>query len=282
MTLQRTIGIVLEGLERFPERRSYEIAFDRVSKKFGDEGSMQLAEAIWERFDVDEGIEEVIGRYVIPNIIMDEAAGGKKRTQDGWIEYWNEIKDGRVFASMGDYYQFFKQLKVISEDTADEKAKAESLVAGLREDFDWPERNNWLISSTRLIYSADCLDARIIHHYGCEEQEARIKVPVYRKTPIIQVVSEGEGLTYLQTLLDTKDEGEGIIQILEFVSGKKREEIKVWTAPVEGNYSRSRYPSRAAGFDYYGGYFHVSGSDGLDFRGRSRGVIYPRSGATKK
>ena len=185
---------------------------------------------------------------------------------------------------MGDYYQFFKQLKVMSEDTADEKAEAQGLVAGLREDFDWPGKNNWLIGSIRLVYSKDNLDAKIIHHYGCAElvKEAEIKVPVYRGTPVTQVASEGEGLTYLQTLFGTKDEGEGIIQILEFVSSKEREEIKVWTAPVEDAYTRSRYPSRAAGFGYNGGSFHVCGDGGLSGQGRSRGVIYPRSGATKK
>ena len=96
------------------------------------------------------------------------------------------------------------------------------------------------------------------------------------------MVSEGEGLTYLQTLFATDDEEEEIIQTLEFVSGKERQEIKVWTPTVGGNNSRSQYPSRAAGFDCDSGSFHVGGLDGLNILGRSRGVIYPRSGATKK
>ena len=211
------------------------------------------------------------------NIILDSHAAekGDRRTQDEWIEYWN--KSDRVMASMADYYQYFKQLKGMND-----KDKVKTLLTSLREDFDYQEKGNWLISSTRLVYSKDNLDARIIPHYGCAEQEAKIKVPVYRRTPVTQVVSEGEGLTYLQTLFGTEDEGEEIIQIFEFVSGKKREEIKVWTPTVGGNDSRSQYPSRAGSFYYYNSDFLVGGYYYLYDRGRSRGVIYPRSGETKK
>ena len=203
------------------------------------------------------------------------AEKGDRRTQDEWIEYWN--KSDRVMASMADYYQYFKQLKGNNDED-----KVKTLLTSLREDFDHQEKGNWLISSTRLVYSKDNLDARIIPHYGCAEQEAKIKVPVYRRTPVTQVVSEGEGLTYLQTLFATDDEEEEIIQTLEFVSGKERQEIKVWTPTVGGNNSRSQYPSRAAGFYCSNDNFRVDGDGSLDDRGRSRGVIYPRSGETKK
>ena len=215
------------------------------------------------------------------NIILDchAAEKGDRRTQDEWIEYWN--KSDRVMASMADYYQYFKQLKGNNDED-----KVKTLLTSLREDFDHQEKGNWLISSTRLVYSKDNLDARIIQHYGFARdelvKEAEIKVPVYRGTPVTQVVSEGEGLAYLQTLFGTEDEGEEIIQILEFVSDRNRDVIKVWTAAVEDAYTRSQYPSRAAGFDYGNDIFHVGGDDGLGSQGRSRGVIYPRSGATKK
>ncbi len=209
------------------------------------------------------------------NIILDchAAEKGDRRTQDEWIEYWN--KSDRVMASMADYYQYFKQLKGNNDED-----KVKTLLTSLREDFDHQEKGNWLISSTRLVYSKDNLDARIIPHYGCAREEVTIKVPYYGGVPITQVVGEGEGLTYLQTLFGTEDEGEEIIQILEFVSDRNRDVIKVWTAAVEDAYTRSQYPSRAAGFGYGDDDFHVGG--GLYGRGRSRGVIYPRSGATKK
>jgi len=233
---------------------------------------------------------EVYSELNVPlEMNLDESAAeeGAKKKQDEWIDSWNREEDGHVFSSMGDYYLNFKEMKRLSEEgTSEEKAKVQILLASLRDDFDWPGRKNWLISSTKIPYEKEGLRARVIQHYRCKRpeliKETELEIPVYRGTPVTEVAGENKGLVYLRTLFDTEDDSETIIQTLEFISGKSRDAIKVWTAAVEGSYTRSQHPSRAAGFGYNGDYFHVGGDDGLVNQGRSRGVFYPRSGALKK
>ncbi|MBU0470859.1 MAG: hypothetical protein KJ598_01150, partial [Nanoarchaeota archaeon] len=151
-------------------------------------------------------------------LCLDEvsADNGRKRTQDDWFKYWSKIKDGRVMASMGDLYTSFKLIKKMRESgTAEEQAIAQRYLNSLREDFDWPGKKNWLVSSTRLIYSGNSLDTRIIHHYrsnGLElTKEVILEVPIYRGIEIEDVFSSDRGSAYLQALLDTEDDPEMII-----------------------------------------------------------------------
>ena len=236
-----------------------------------------------ERIGVKEDKEIQTGLESRADIILDEAPAdnGKKKTQDKWFEYWSKVDDGSIMASMPDLYECFKNLKTGYENgTDDEKAKAQELLDSLRDDFDWPGQNNWLIASTRISYLSDSLDAKIKQHYKCNKsefiEEKDIVVPVYRGTLITQVVNDADGLVYLQTLFDTKDDGEKIMQTMEFISGKNRNSIKIWTPNQD---TRKTYPERAAGLSYGGGGFRVVGLDLLVDSGRSRRVfINPRSG----
>jgi hypothetical protein len=214
------------------------------------------------------------------------AENGSKKTQDDWVSYWNNINNfgapirGRIFASMPDYYQAFKQLKEkVEHGSSKDKQLTKKVVDSLREDFDWPSKNNWLISSTRIKYQSNTEDAQIIHHYNCNNksliQQYDILIPEYLGVLISDVVNDTRGLTYLQTFLGTKDNKNLIMENLEFISNKPRNEIKIWTPPLINNTytTRTQRPERASGFDYGSGEFHVDGSSSLDNVGRSRGVL---------
>lgn len=217
----------------------------------------------------------------MPVFLLDEyvADGGKKRLPNDWFDYWSTINDGRVMASMGDLYASFKIIQKMHEGTEQEKAKAKLLVSSLRDDFDWPGKSNFLISSTRLIYSGNSLDTRIVQHYRCNRpeliKETVLEVPVYRRTPIEKIVSQKAGLTYLQTLFDTTNNDETIIQILELMSGKSRNDLVGWTANTTASdtqYTRASHPERAVGFSYLNNQFHVDGDNIISLPGCSRGV----------
>ena len=202
---------------------------------------------------------------------------GNKKSQIQWLEYWKQINDGRIMAGMGDLYLSFKELKRMNvEGKDDEKVKVTRYLATLRDDFDWLGKSNWLISSTRLQYNGSNLECKITHHFDCSDkkfvdEKQPVNVPIYRNTPIVQVVSNPEGLKYLQTLFSTEDDSETIIQTLEFISGKNRNKIKVWTAATDGSFTRQSNPERASGLDYNDGCFHVGGNVIIGDAGRSRG-----------
>lgn len=217
----------------------------------------------------------------MPLFLLDEHAAdnGRKRLQPEWFDYWSNIHDGRVMASMGDFYESFKVMKKMHTGSEQENVKARSLLFSLRDDFDWPGKNNWLIAGTRLFYSGNSLDALIVQHYRCDKpeltKETVLVVPTYRGVPIEKIVSQKAGLEYMQALFDTEDDGETMLQTLEFVSGKNRANIVGWTAAVSNNdssYTRTSHPERAAGFSYYHDRFRVIGNIISNNPGCSRGV----------
>ena len=208
----------------------------------------------------------------MPAFLLDESAAdnGTKRLPSEWYDYWADIKDGKVMASMGDLYHSFKIIKKMHEQgTEQEHAKAKSLLFSLRDDCDWTGKQNWLISSTRLFYSGTNLDARIVQHYRCPRpalvKETIVEAPVYRRTPVKKILNEQKGLAYLQALFDTEDKAETILQTLEFVSGKHGDSLVGWTANTNADdtqYTRTSHPERAAGFGFGYDLFHVGG-DGI-------------------
>src|SRR3989338_1746132 len=141
------------------------------------------------------------------------AEDGAYKTQDQWIQYFNALKDGRVFASMPDYYQFFKQLKNSIENG--DKDVSQAVIQSLRRDF----KNRWIDSSTRIqngINPANSLEGKIIHNYGCKDtslvNEEIKEIPIYSSAGIAEVVQEQKGLEYLRAYFGTNDSAETIIQ----------------------------------------------------------------------
>lgn len=219
-------------------------------------------------------------------LLLDEKTPGFwRRTPDRWIEYERKLDDGRVIASCGELYAGFKLLRRMYEHgTAEQQKKSQRYLDRLRKDFHWNEDRGGLTASTRLFYSGNSLDARIAHHYRCKmpelTTERTIEVPVYRGTPVEKIVGEENGLTYLQAFLDTQDDGETIIQSMEFVSGKTRANIFVWTAnttPSNTAITRSSRPERAAWFGCDGDDLNLLGNDYLNGDSAARGVrLAPR------
>lgn len=201
------------------------------------------------------------------------AENGTYKTQDQWIQYWNNINDGRVMASMPDYYQFFKQLKN-SVETDNDKTASQAVMQSLQKDF----TDKWIVASTRVQYginTGNSLEGKIVHHYGCNDaslvKEEIKEIPIYRDVGINKVIGEQKGLEYLQTYFDTSDDAETIVQLMEFISGKKRNKIKVWTADTD---ARNKPTDRVAALGFMDDEFLINGSDNLGNEGRARGVRY--------
>lgn len=218
---------------------------------------------------------------VNPSFSLDIVAAdnGAKKTPGEWFDHWSNDTSGKVMASAGDLYHRWKQLKRDAESSQKSQREIASRErASFHEDFDWQGRNNYLIGGTRLEYQPDSLDATIIQHYKARNPSLAKRTPLeiseYPGVPVVDVVKEQKGVHYLQVLFDTEDNEETIMETLEFVSGKQRSEIKIWTPPLaegKGYYTRKQHPNRAAGFSYGDDYFLVGG-DYFNFRGRSRGV----------
>jgi len=205
------------------------------------------------------------------------AANGTKRTQDNWFPWWEKQED-EVMASMGDLYRGFKVLQEEYEQGGEAKVAASKIIDSLRDDFDWSGKRNWLISSTRLLYSKHSLEGTIIHHYNCKNKDLVQEVFLdeileYRGVLLGEVLAEDKGLKYIRTLFDTEDDAKQIMKTMEFISNKSRDEIKVWTAAVNDAWVRSDRSERAAGFNFNDNEFHVNGKDyTYDGQGCSRGV----------
>lgn len=198
---------------------------------------------------------------------LQPADGGNSHTQNDWISYFNEFKNPRKrMISAPDVYRLGQN-------------GSQDLLQSVREDFE----QSWIVSSTRINYASDTLDAKITHNYGSkvvQPTEIKVAVPVYQQTALSDALKAKEGINYLQALFNTKDDKDQIARTLTALSGKSVENIYVWT-PNQQN--RASYQERAAGFDFGGGRFHVDG----DFRvvdggGRSRGVSVKSAEPTRK
>ncbi len=203
---------------------------------------------------------------------MLPAYEGAYKNQDWWIDYFNSLNDGRFFASMPDYYHFFKQLKN-SIETGNDNDTSQAVVQSLRKDF----TDKLIVTSTRIQYGINprnSLEGRIIHHYGCNNtsliKESIKEIPIYSDAGIAKVVRGQKGLKYLQAYFGTSDNGETIVQLMEFISGKKRNKINLCT---EDNDTRSHSITNVAAL-YFGGGFRIYGDGILDVGGRARGVRY--------
>ena len=211
--------------------------------------------------------------YKLGDLIIDEqpADNGSHKTHDQWIEYWGNITDGRRFASMPDYLQIARQLQSQDQD------KVKNLLESLRSDF-----NPWLSLNTRIDCNPDDLNARIIQNYKCRDssliREINCKIPVLSGVYLSDVKGDKEVQKYIEAISGISDIEETAsllqyISILQYISNKPIEKIKLWTPDQE---NRIHYPKMAVFFNFNGGGFHVSGDDRVDNNngngGRSRGV----------
>lgn len=220
-----------------------------------------IYEEILKRYSLDELAEKPI--RVTPHIVFPQrltldpvsAENNAVKSQEQWIAYWNNISDGRRFASMADYYQVFKQLTdALQNGSPAEKASAEQSIASLRKDF----RESYLLTSTGVIYQPNGLEARLIHGYGAsnpqQASERTLQVPSYWETLITSVYAVNEGLTYLQALFNTEDSGQAIAERLSAVSSYQPQDIRLWTPPLQSSQwlTRSQLSERAVGLGSYG------------------------------
>jgi len=180
------------------------------------------------------------------------------KTQDEWIKYWNRNKD-KFFPSAADLYKCFKKL-------------GKKDIESLRKDFE----SSWLMTSTRIFYEKDSLNATITHNFKCKKiksKSTKLMIPELWNEPISNV-----NLNFLQVLFGTKDSRGQIIKVLEKISGKKSKDIIIWTLDKSW---RKDYPERAVSFDYSSGRFRINGlnflSD-LNYNGRSRGCTFCEEG----
>ncbi len=205
------------------------------------------------------------------------AENGAVKNQEQWIAYWNNITDGRRFASLADYYQVFRQLTdALRNGSSVEKVSAEQSLASLRKDF----QESYLLTSTRISYQPNSLEARLIHGYGASNHqltsEKVLQVPEYWKTPIASVYALNENLIYLQALLNTDESGQTIVERLSVISDYQPYEIILWTPPLQGDSwhnPRNLFASRAVELHSDSAGFHLNASGHpVGVRGRSRGV----------
>jgi hypothetical protein len=122
-------------------------------------------------------------------VVLNPPDNGNSKTQDEWIDYFNERKE--IMVSMADIY-----LAV--------KSGNQDMMDSLKRDF----HTSGLITSTRIIYE-DRDNARIIHYYGgnvIKPLEYAVFIREYGRTELTDILASKEGCEYLQALFGTKDD----------------------------------------------------------------------------
>jgi len=173
-----------------------------------------------------------------------------KKNQKDWIEHFNQ--KGQKMISAPDIYQTAKK-----ED--------KTLMESLKQDF----KDSWVVTSTRIIYNKEDLNAEIIHDFDSKivkEKRFNVKINEYRE--IIKEDSETEA--YLQALFDTKDDINTIIKVIKRFDNQKN--IYLLT-PSQS--SRADRPIRSVRLYFYFDGFYVDGGSwiGNYGGGLSRGVL---------
>ena len=179
-------------------------------------------------------------------------------TQAGFIDYFNGR--GEVMASMPDFYEAGKH-----EDY-------EFIYKNLRRKFNSGFAG--IISSTRIQYEKNSLEAFITHYFGStvvSPNKIRVSVPDYSNSGSCRWVFDGEyppiihdnpeyptlkdvlktkkGLRYFQALCNTDDDAETIYASLErLTAGGAEHTIHVSTLCTSDRRSKYESLDRAAGF----------------------------------
>ncbi len=191
----------------------------------------------------------------------------KYRTQEEWINFFNTEKKPMI--SMPNIFQILKENNT-------------EAIESLRKDF----KDDWLVTSTRIIYSPDNLSAKIIHNVNSniiKPTEINLKeIPVCRPTYLKELLETEAGLNYIRALLnDTKATKEQIINFFVKLSGKKEKNIRFWT-PSQSSRKDKQIRSVELYFNGFGGFVVVGdGWFGGSYGGLSRGVIIDSAKQTK-
>lgn len=233
--------------------------------------SQRIADAVSQK-KLAELARQYYSQTLPRNRVIDpqSADNGAVRTQEAWIQYFNELSERRgvptLMISSPDVYR-----------TGQERNPR--LIKSLRQDCD----ESWLVTGTRENYEPDTLDARITYDYGntvVKTTPKKVLVPVYSDTLLDKVLEDQKGVAYLQAKFDTQDNPDEIVRTLAALSGKSPDSIIIWTPDQAG---RAGYPERAAGFVFCGGRFRVDGGDWVGGGvGRSRGVSVKSAKPTRK
>ena len=130
-----------------------------------------------------------------------------KKTQKDWVEHFNN-----------------KNIKMISTLDIYRAAKQENktIIESLKEDF----KESWEVTSVRIIYNKNNLNAEIIHDADStivKPKKYKVKVPVLSG----DFKQDSETENYLQALFDTKDSLDKIIKVLKKFD--KNRELRLWT-----------------------------------------------------
>lgn len=148
-----------------------------------------------------------------------------KKNQGDWIRHFNGKCD--VMASVPDFYYAIQ----IGNNP---------LLGSLQKVL----QNAWEITSTRIFYQLDSLNAKIVHYFGSQviqPIETEIIIPFFPASLLEIVLDDADGLAFMQALLGTQDKKDAIIRVLALLSGKDKGHLKVWTPDQEG---REEYPER--------------------------------------
>jgi hypothetical protein len=122
----------------------------------------------------------------------DPAKNGEWKDQDQWIDYFN--KENKIMMAMPDIYQVGK-------------IETDDRIKWLRIGF----KNGVLISSTRIEYNPNAIDAKIIHYYGSTfVKPIEIGVLVSDGSKLVRGLSDfldtDKGLGFVQALFNTTDD----------------------------------------------------------------------------
>ena len=154
------------------------------------------------------------------------------------------------------------------------KVANKGIIESLKKDF----KEDWEVTSTRIIYNKKNLNAEIIHNV----ESKVVKSKKYKeKVPILNgnVEENKETEKYLQALFDTKDSIDNILKTLKKFGKDKK--IRLWT-PNEHDRKKRHVRSVEMYFVDFDR-FNVNGNDWIgDNGGFSRGVIIDSAKQTKK
>ncbi len=180
-------------------------------------------------------------------------------TQKDWTKHFNN--KGLKFISAPDIYTVAKKGN-------------KTIIESLKKDF----KKSWEVTSTRIKYNKDNLNAEIIH----DAESNIVKPKKYKvKVPVLSgdLKQDSETEKYLQALFDTKDSIDKILKVLKKFG--KNKQLRIWT-PSQS--SRKSKPVRSVDLYFVDfGRFVVYAYGWFDYgNGLSRGVIVNSAKQTKK